>query len=97
PISLYTDLVPKNQSGRSRSVESTWRVTGVGGALIGGGLLLDLSPGWPFFAGAVLAAAVTLVLLGRLRSRRGEPIGQHANESRAPHNNTRAASGARLR
>lgn len=94
---LYTDLVPKNQSGRSRSVESTWRVTGVGGALIGGGLLLDLSPGWPFFAGAVLAAAVTLALLGRLRSRRGEPIGQHANESRAQPNTTREAIGELLR
>lgn len=39
--SLYPDLVPAEQSGRSRSAESTWRVVGVGLALVAGGLLRD--------------------------------------------------------
>src|SRR5689334_199145 len=34
---LYSDLVPSEASGRSRSVESSFRVAGVGLALIGGG------------------------------------------------------------
>jgi MFS family permease len=34
---LYPDLVPDNESGRSPSAGSSWRVTGVGLALIGGG------------------------------------------------------------
>ena len=46
--SLYPDLVPDEQSGRSRSVESVWRVIGVGLALVGGGLLLDVWDGLPF-------------------------------------------------
>src|SRR5699024_7210295 len=86
---LYTDLVPSEHSGRSRSVESTWRVTGVGAALIGGGLLLDLSSGLPFFAGAILAAVVTLVLLARFRGRRHEPIDERT--AGAQQNTTRGA------
>lgn len=67
--SLYPGLVPPDQSGRSRSVESTFRVIGVGLALIAGGLLLDLWAPLPFVVAAVVLAAVTLVLVLGLRAR----------------------------
>lgn len=78
---LYNDLVPKDQSGRSRSVESTWRVAGVGAALIGGGLLIDISAGLPFFAGGVLVALVTFCLLAGLQRRRRQRVGDGGNSS----------------
>lgn len=66
---LYPDLVPAEQSGRSRSAESTWRVAGVGLALVGGGLLLDVSAGLPFFTAAGLVIGVVAVLVVGLRPR----------------------------
>jgi MFS family permease len=72
---LYPDLVPDAESGRSRSAESTWRVTGVGLALIGGGLLIGLSRGLPFFVAAVLVAAVTATVVLGLRRRGSERVG----------------------
>ena len=63
--SLYPDLVPDEQSGRSRSVESVWRVIGVGLALVGGGLLLDVWDGLPFLVAAVLVGVtVTAMVIG---------------------------------
>ncbi len=77
---LYPDLVPREQSGRSRSAESTWRVTGVGAALIGGGILLDVAHGLPFFvaAGAVVAATGVLVL--GLRSRMDDDVAADSSD-----------------
>ena len=72
--STYPDLVPDEQSGRSRSAESTWRVTGVGLALIGGGLLLDLWAGLPFAVAALLVLATVGAFAWGLRSRLGERI-----------------------
>lgn len=71
---LYPDLVPHGQSGRSRSAESTWRVTGVGLSLIGGGLLLDVSPGLPFFTAGLIATATVAVLAWGLRGRYDDPV-----------------------
>ncbi len=59
---LYPDLVPSDHSGRSRSAESSWRVAGVGVALVAGGLLLDVTPSLPFLA-AALAVVLTVGLL----------------------------------
>jgi MFS family permease len=71
---LYPDLVPDEASGRSRSAESSFRVTGVGLALIGGGLLLSVSAGLPFFLAALLMLAVTAALVYGLRKRRKEDV-----------------------
>jgi len=71
---LYPDLVPDEASGRSRSAESSFRVAGVGLALIGGGLLLSVSPGLPFFLAALLMLSVTAVLVYGLRKRRHEDV-----------------------
>nr|WP_281381015.1 MFS transporter [Nocardioides panaciterrulae] len=78
--SLFPDLVPDEQSGRSVSAESTWRVTGVGLALIGGGLMMDLSPGLPFLVAAVLVVLVTALLLRGLRHRLDEPVHRDGDE-----------------
>lgn len=74
---LYPDLVPHDQSGRSRSAESTWRVIGVGLALIGGGFLLSVSRGLPFFVAGVFVVLVTVVLLYGLRGRRKDAVEEH--------------------
>jgi MFS family permease len=71
---LYPDLVPDQESGRSRSAESTWRVIGVGLALVGGGLLFDLTPALPFLVAALFVIATTGLLLTELRSRLSEPV-----------------------
>jgi len=77
---LYSDLVPSEASGRSRSVESSFRVAGVGLALIGGGLLLSVSPGLPFFTAALLVVLVTGTLVFGLRRRRNEEVDPEESE-----------------
>jgi Na+/melibiose symporter-like transporter len=71
---LYADLVPEAQSGRSRSAEATWRVTGVGLALVAGGLLLDLAESLPFLAATVAIGATIAALAVALRHRLGDPV-----------------------
>ena len=79
--STYPDLVPDEQSGRSRSAESTWRVTGVGLALIGGGLLLDIWAGLPFAVAAVLVLATIGAFTWGLRERLDDDIESGDDES----------------
>ena len=79
--STYPDLVPDEQSGRSRSAESTWRVTGVGLALIGGGLLLDMWAGLPFAVAAVLVLATIGAFTWGLRERLDDDIESGDDES----------------
>ncbi|MDF1605930.1 MFS transporter [Nocardioides sp. YIM 152315] len=79
---LYPDLVPRDRSGRSRSAESTWRVTGVGLALVGGGLLLDVAAGLPFFVAAAAVVCATVVLLVGLRSRMDRAVVIDADRGR---------------
>ncbi len=76
---LYPNLVPSEASGRSRSVESSFRVAGLGLALVGGGLLLALSPGAPFFTAAGLVALVTGTLVFGLRGRRNDALSSSAS------------------
>lgn len=71
---LYPDLVPDEQSGRSRSAEGTWRVVGVGLALVGGGLLFDVAAGLPFVVSGVAVAATMAVLVLGLRGRLDSPV-----------------------
>lgn len=83
--SVYPALVPDQHSGRSRSAEGSMRVTGVGLALVGGGLLLDVWPGLPFLAAAVVVPVTVGVLLLALRSRRDVPVsGSRARRSKEP-------------
>lgn len=59
---LYADVVPDEQSGRSRSAESVWRLIGAGAALIAGGFLIQAMRASPFLVAAVLIVAGTVVL-----------------------------------
>ncbi|HET7530366.1 MAG TPA: MFS transporter [Mycobacteriales bacterium] len=71
---LYADLVPDDTSGRSRSVESIWRLAGAGVALIAGGFLIEAWKPSPFLAGAVLIAVGTLVFWRFLRRTDDVPV-----------------------
>jgi MFS family permease len=57
---IYADLVPDAASGRSRSAESIWRLSGAAGALIAGGFLIEAWRPSPFVVGGVLITATTL-------------------------------------
>ncbi len=71
---LYPDLVPASHSGRSRSAESSWRVTGVGVALIAGGLLLDVTPSLPFLAAALAVVLTSALLVAGARPHLDRPV-----------------------
>lgn len=71
---LYPDLVPSDHSGRSRSAESTWRVAGVGVALVAGGFLLDVTPSLPFLAAALAVVLTCGVLALGLRPHLGATV-----------------------
>lgn len=67
---LFADLVPNASSGRSRSAESVWRLTGAASALIAGGFLITAWKPAPFLVAAVLLSVTTAMLwrfLGRTR------------------------------
>lgn len=66
---LYADLVPNAASGRSRSAESVWRLTGAAGALIAGGFLVESWQPSPFVVAAGLIAGTTALLWWFLRGR----------------------------
>ncbi|GLZ53436.1 MFS transporter [Actinomycetospora sp. NBRC 106378] len=69
---LYPDLVPDDVSGRSRTAASAWRFAGLGGALIGGGFLLDLWEPAVFLVSALAVVVGTAVLVSAVR-----PYRQH--------------------
>lgn len=71
---LYPDLVPRDESGRSRGAESTWRLVGSALATIGGGFLLAVSTPLPFVLAAVLVLVTTLILARGLGDRRDRPL-----------------------
>lgn len=64
---LYADLVPDAASGRSRSAESIWRLTGAAGALIAGGFLVQAWKPSPFLVAAILMAGTTAIVWRFLR------------------------------
>jgi MFS family permease len=57
---LYPDCLPEGVFGRSQGVQHLYRGLALGGALVGGGFLLDIWEPFPF----LLAAAVTLGACG---------------------------------
>jgi MFS family permease len=64
---LYADLVPKEKSGRAQGVAGIFREAGLGGALVGGSLLLGLWRPLPFLLAAFTLAATTVTLAVGLR------------------------------
>lgn len=66
---LYADLVPDEESGRSRSIESVWRLSGAALALIAGGFLIEAWQPSPFLVGAVLVLGTTAATWMFLRRR----------------------------
>jgi MFS family permease len=69
---LYPDAVGQQAAGRSQGVQALWRGVGTGLALLGGGLLVAIADGLPFFA----AAAVVILCFGafaQVLHRRGVP------------------------
>lgn len=60
---LYPDLLPTGEYGRAWAYQSIFQGAGVALALLGGGALINLGLGAPFFATAVFFIAVTVVTL----------------------------------
>lgn len=71
---IYPDLVPDEQSGRSRSAESSWRLAGSGLALILGGVLLGAGKAIPFAVAAALVVATTVYFLRHLADAASQPV-----------------------
>jgi MFS family permease len=57
---LYPDLLPSTYFGRAQGVQHLFRGAALGGALVGGGFLLDVWQPFPF----VLSAGITLLACG---------------------------------
>jgi MFS family permease len=73
---LYSDIVPLTHGGRAQGIEGLFRGAGLGGALVGGALLIPLWRPLPFFVASAALVATTLVaLLGLRRELKHEPAG----------------------
>jgi len=66
---LLADVVPEAIRGRAMSALGLWREAGLGVGLVAGGLLLSFWQPLPFLIAAGTVAAVTLLLVVRLRRR----------------------------
>ncbi len=64
---LFPDLVAEDQMGRAQSAQGVWREVGLGGALVGGGLLLALWRPLPFLLAAAVLLVVTAIAVTKLR------------------------------
>ncbi len=64
---LYSDVVPRGESGRAQGVQGVFRAVGTGTALVGGALLLGLWPPLPYFVSAAALLATTVVAVVGLR------------------------------
>ena len=80
---LYPDLVPDRDAGRSQSAQAVARGVGTALALVGGGLLLAIAEPVPF----VTAAAILLVTTGAFTwtlVHRDQPLQQEPGEAMRP-------------
>lgn len=66
---LYSDIVPRAQSGRAQGIQALFRGAGMGSALVGGALLMPLWRPMPFVVAAAVLLAMTLVAVLGLRHR----------------------------
>jgi len=64
---LYPDLVPDRFRGRSQGFQNTLREIGLGGALVGGGVLLGLWRPLPFLVAGLILLAVTAGFAWRIK------------------------------
>jgi MFS family permease len=70
---LYPDLVSESASARAQGIQGVFNGAGLGCALVGGGLLLDLWRPLPYLLGSgtlLLVTAIVVVSLRRSRARR---------------------------
>jgi MFS family permease len=70
---LYPDLVSESASARAQGIQGVFNGAGLGCALVGGGLLLDVWRPLPYLLAAavlLLATAIVVVGVGRSRGRR---------------------------
>lgn len=88
---LYPDLFPSQLAGRSQAGQALWRGLGTGMALVGGGLLFQLSGWLPFtVAAAIYVAAIATFITSMIRNggpppqerRRGTGVRQALGELR---------------
>jgi MFS family permease len=64
---LFADLVPVADQGRAQSLQGVMRGLGLGGALVGGGLLLSVWAPLPFILGAAAIVLATAALVHGVR------------------------------
>ena len=74
---LFADLVPSTHTGRAVGVQGVMRGLGLGGALVGGGLLLSAWAPLPFLLGGIAVVVTTVALVrGVPRSERAVAAGE---------------------
>jgi MFS family permease len=82
---LYADLVPPNASGRAQGIQGLFSAIGLGTALIGGGLLLELWRPLPYLVAAATLLVCTLILvLGLARAAAARPPRASASAASLP-------------
>ena len=89
---LFADLVPASHHGRAQGAQAVMRGLGLGGALVGGGLLLSVWAPLPFLVGAAAIILTTLTLVRTVR--RSEDADVRARVE-SPRPRLRALVGAR--
>jgi MFS family permease len=82
---MYPDLVPQRARGRSQAFMNTWRQLGLGGALVGGNLLIVIWQPLPFTLAALIllvstAFFVKVMLRRRDREKGADPEPEPASE-----------------
>jgi predicted MFS family arabinose efflux permease len=84
---IYADLLPRRMLARAQSSQAVLRGSGLGIALITGGLLLSAWTPLPFVIGAAVLGATTLALkpVLRLQKECGEPEPDDGPETSARH------------
>ncbi|WP_437799427.1 MFS transporter [Sorangium sp. So ce693] len=81
---LYADLVPVDLSGRAQGIQGIFSQVGLGSALVGGGLLLELWRPLPYLVAAAALLLGTVLLVLGLRGTAGPPaVPQHGSRSPA--------------
>jgi MFS family permease len=78
---LFAELVPESHHGRAVGMQGVARGLGLGGALVGGGLLLSLWAPLPFLLGA---AAVVLTTIALVRGTPRAPLPSRTTGSPGP-------------
>jgi MFS family permease len=79
---LYSDLVPRAQSGRAQGIQGIFLGAGMGSALVGGALLLQLWRALPFIVAASVLLATTLVAATRLHHEQHHATGRRCRPRR---------------